>query len=55
MRLRENEVRRHERNSSRHGRPEEAVGFGMVLIAPAPQRDPRPTIDEERGGSGDGR
>src|SRR5262245_37689768 len=47
MGLRDHEIRRDQRHWLRERLSEEAIGVGMVLIAPAAQRDPRPAIDEQ--------
>lgn len=50
MHLGEDKVARQERDASSERFPEEVICLGMVLIAPTPQRDPRPAIDEQSAG-----
>ena len=52
MGLGDDEIRREERDPAPERLSEQAVGVGVVLIAPAPQRDPGAAIDEQAGGNG---
>jgi hypothetical protein len=44
----------HERDAPPERLSEEAIRLGMMLIAPAPERDPGPAIDEEPSGAARG-
>src|SRR4030095_14284179 len=52
VRLRDHEIRGDERDPAPQRLAEEPVGFGMVLVSPAPERDPGAAIDEQAPGSG---
>src|SRR5437867_4529698 len=54
MGLGNDEVGRHQWNSGLESIAEEAISLGMVLVAPAAQRDPGAAIDEQSRGSGGG-
>ena len=46
MDLGDDEIRREERDPAPERLSEEAIGVEVVLVAPAPQRDPGAAIDE---------
>jgi hypothetical protein len=46
MRFRNDEVRREQRDAARKRLAKKTVGLGVMLIAPAAQRDPGSAIDE---------
>jgi len=52
MRLGENEVGREQPDPARRHGPKHGVGFGVVLVAGADERDPGAAIDEQASGDG---
>ena len=52
MSLRDDEIRRDERNTPGYRLAEQTIRFCMILIALAAERDPRSAIDEESSGNG---
>ena len=52
MDLGEDEIRREKRDPAPERLSEEAIGVEVVLVAPAPQRDPGAAIDEQSSGNG---
>ena len=54
MCLGDDEIRGEQRNTAGERLTEKPVGFGVMLVAPAPQRDPGAAIDEQPSGSGGG-
>ena len=49
--LRDDQVRGDEGNPTADGLVEESIGFDVILVAPAPQRDPGAAIDEQPSGT----
>jgi len=54
MGLGDDEIRGEEGNPAREGLAEQSIGLGVVLVAPAAQRDPGAAIDEQASGNGGG-
>ena len=54
MGLGNDQARGDERNAARERIAEQAVGVGMMLVAPAAERDPGAAIDEQAGRGGGG-
>jgi hypothetical protein len=49
--LRKDQIRREERHLTPESSAEQPLGIGVVLVAPAEERDPGAAIDEQPGGS----